>query len=469
MTPTVSFRTVRVLCVILLLLLSAVPRLQAQSKAAEPSSKTKGPEPGVKTKEKGPETGAKSKDKSGDSSPKAPDAAAGVRAESLTVNAKSAVLMEAVSGYIILAQNKDDRIPPASFVKVLTLYVVQDLMKQGKLKPTDEIAISKKAWSTGGSKMFVDLGAKVPLEELMKGIAVVSGNDACIAVAEHVAGSVEAFVKMMNDTAQKLGMTGSHFDNPHGLPSPQQYTTAYDMAMLAQRYVNDFPEALKIHSLQEYTFSGISQQNRNRLLRKDPTVDGIKTGFIEEAGYHLVATAKRDDRRLIAVVMGAKNPAIREEEAQKLLNHGYRNFAFVSLLTKGKVLAELPVWKGKSGSVTVVPGAEAMVVVPVDAKNKVEHEQTLPETVTAPITKDQVLGQYVIKMGTQVLKTVPLVAAAEVPEAGFFKRLYHSVLFSLGKAKTIFYILGALVVLAGAYFGVTILAQLRRPKSRVRF
>ena len=152
-----------------------------------------------------------------------------------------------------------------------------------------------------------EVGTKVPLEEIIKGIAIVSGNDACVAVAEHISGSAEVFVKLMNDTAQKLGMTNSHFDNTHGLPSPQQYTTAYDMAILARSYINDFPDALKIHSTLEYTYSGIRQDNRNTLLRKDPSVDGLKTGFIAESGYHLLATAKRDERRLIAVVMGAKN------------------------------------------------------------------------------------------------------------------------------------------------------------------
>ena len=190
--------------------------------------------------------------------------------------------------------------------------------------------------------MYLVVGAKVPLEDIIKGIAIVSGNDACVAVAEHISGNTETFVKLMNDTAQKLGMSNSHFDNPHGLPSGQ-YTTAYDMAILARSYINDFPDALKIHSTLEYSYSGIRQDNRNTLLRKDSTVDGLKTGFIAEAGYHLLATAKRDERRLIAVVMGAKNRAIRAAEALKLLNYGYRNFAFVSLFTRGQVLYDLPV------------------------------------------------------------------------------------------------------------------------------
>src|SRR4030095_4578810 len=250
------------------------------------------------------------------------------RQEAITVNDKSAVLMEGASGQVLVAQNKDEKIAPASFVKVLTLYIVYDLIQNDKIKLTDEVYISKKAWETGDSKMFVGVGSKIPLEEIIKGIAVVSGNDACVAVAEHISGSADMFVKVMNDTAQKLGMTNSRVENPHGMSSSQQYTTAYDMAVLARHYVNDLPaEALKVHSMLEYTYSGIRQDNRNTLLRKESSVDGLKTGYLSESGYHLLATAKRDERRLIAVVMGAKTRAIRAEEALKLLNYGDRSFA----------------------------------------------------------------------------------------------------------------------------------------------
>ena len=228
-----------------------------------------------------------------------------------------------------------------------------------------------------------------------------------VAVAEHISGSAEVFVKVMNDTAQKLGMTSSHFDNVHGLPSPQQYTSAYDMAILARSYINEFPDALKVHSTLEYTYSGIRQDNRNTLLRKDPSVDGLKTGFIAEAGYHLLTTAKRDERRLIAVVMGTKNQAIRAEEALKLLNYGYRNFAFVSLFTKGQVLYDLPVWKGKKNDLHIVPSEVGMIVVPTEAKNKLEYEQIVPEYVVAPIEKNQQIGQYVVKIGTNIIRSTP--------------------------------------------------------------
>ena len=231
----------------------------------------------------------------------------------------------------------------------------------------------------------------------------------------------------MNDTAQKLGMTNSHFDNPHGLPSPQQYTTAYDMALLARRYINDFPEALKVHSTLEYTYAGIRQYNRNPLLRKDPSVDGLKTGYVEEGGYHLLATAKRDERRLIAVVMGAKRQAIRAEEALKLLNYGYRHFAFVSLFTKGQVLYDYQ--SGRGRGLHIVPGEEGMIVVPAEAKNKLEYEKIVPEYVVAPIEKNQEIGKYVVKIGTNVIRSIPLVAETEVPKAGFLKLIWHSIIY----------------------------------------
>jgi len=400
---------------------------------------------------------------------KAAEPSSASRQEGVTVNAKSAVLMEAASGQILVSQNQEEKIAPASFAKVLTLYVVYDMIKNGKINLTDEVYISKKAWETGGSKMYVELGSKVPLEEIIKGIAIVSGNDACIAVAEHVSGSVEMFVKVMNETAQKLGMTNSHFDNPHGWPSAQQYTTTYDMAVLARRYINDFPEALKIHSTLEYTYSGIRQYNRNHLLLKDSSVDGLKTGWIAEAGFHLLATAKRDERRLIAVVMGARSTSVREGEALKLLNYGYRNFAFVSLFTKGQALYEIPVWKGKSNSLHIVPGEEGMIVVPAEQKNKLEHEKVLPEYVVAPIEKDQVIGTYTVKVGPNVIRSIPLMAQTEVPKAGFVKMALDSVLYFFGRVKVVTYIGLGIVIVVLAVITLKVLTRARRHKQRVRY
>lgn len=459
MRCVVRHRRVVAYLLVACLTLAGLSPVYAQNKSKAPDTgKGKGTESG---KSKAVET---SKEKATD------PGAIQRQSEGITVNARSAVLMEAASGYMLASQNKDERIPPASFVKVLTLYIVYDLLREGKLKLTDEIYVSKKAWETGGSKMYLTVGSKVPLEEILKGIAVVSGNDACVAVAEHISGTTEAFVKLMNETASQLGMSASHFDNPHGLPSPQQYTTANDMAVLARRYVNAFPDALKVHSLLEYTYANIRQDNRNLLLRKDPSVDGLKTGFIEESGYHLVATAKRDERRLIAVVMGAKSRSIRAEEALKMLNYGYRNFAFVSLFTKGQRLYELPVWKGKENMVRVVAGEEGLFVVPAEQRHKLDPEQSLPEEFFAPIAQGQELGRYVVKSGSNVLRSIPLIAESEVPKAGLVKVLLHSVLYFLQHIKIWTYVLlGVLVVIVAIIaLKLKVSTRTRRSRSRVR-
>jgi len=241
------------------------------------------------------------------------------------------------------------------------------------------------------------------------------------------------------------------------------------MAVLARQYISDFPEALKVHSTLEYTYSGILQYNRNNLLRKDSSVDGLKTGWVAEAGYHLVATAKRDERRLIAVVMGAKSPSVREEEALKLLNYGYRNFAFEPLFAKGQALDELPVWKGKSNSLHIVPAGEGMIVVPAEQKNKLVKEKTLPEYVVAPIEKGQVIGQYTVKVGTNVIRSIPLVAQTDVPKAGFVKIALDSVVYFLKRGHVVTYIVLSIVIIVLAVITLNVLTRMRRHKQRVRF
>ena len=394
------------------------------------------------------------------------DAMTALSQKPITVHAKSSVLMEANSGQILVASNKDEKIPPASFAKLLTLYVVFDMLHKGKISLSDDVYISRKAWQTGGSKMFVALDTKVPLEELIKGIAVVSGNDACVAIAEHLYGSTEAFVQVMNETAQRLGMHNSHFANPHGLPSEDQYTTAEDMAILARRYISDFPEVLQYHSLQEYTYGDIHQANRNRLLRKDPTVDGLKTGYIEEAGYHLLATAKRDERRLIAVVMGTERPIIREEEALKLLNYGFRNFSFITLFTPGEVLHTLRVWKGKAGTLPVVAKESGLLVIPEEYKNKVVQEDILPDHLTAPIIQDHEIGKRLVKVDNHVIRAIPLLASVDIERAGLIKILYHNIYLSI-RGKTIIYVALGLVAISMVIALISLLKR-RRRRRRVQ-
>jgi len=245
-------------------------------------------------------------------------------ADALRLNVHSAILMDMRTGRILVAQNANAPIQPASITKVLTLYLADEAIRDGRVQPGDQVKISRKAVRTGGSKMFIEAGSEIPLEELLKGMAVVSANDASVAVAEYIGGDVERFVARMNRKARQLGMTRSFFKNPNGLPARGQFTTARDMLILASDYLQRFPESLDLHSQQYYTYRDITQQNRNSLLRHYPNADGLKTGWVRKAGYHIVATAKRGETRLIAVVMGAKTPAIRARETERLLDEGFR-------------------------------------------------------------------------------------------------------------------------------------------------
>jgi D-alanyl-D-alanine carboxypeptidase len=240
------------------------------------------------------------------------------------LKAKSAILVNAANGKVLYTKNADRPMQPASLTKILTLYLVHETINEGKIYPSDRVKISADAYFTSGSSMYLEEGAEVELEDLIKGIAVVSANDASVAVAEHLGGDVASFVKMMNARARELGMSRSHFLNPNGLPARGQVSTARDFAKLARAYITDFPESLNLHAMQSFTYRNITQTNHNVLLKHYPDVDGLKTGFVRAAGFHLIATARRDNTRLIAVVMGEKNPAIRAKEAAKLLDKGFK-------------------------------------------------------------------------------------------------------------------------------------------------
>ena len=314
--------------------------------------------------------------------------------------------------------------------------------------------------------MFVRVGTRVPLEELIKGIAVVSGNDACVAVAEYLQGSVENFVEKMNELVKKLGLKDTHFTTPNGLPSKEQYSTAYDMAMLAASYINKFPQALKYHSMQEFTYQGITQKNRNGLLRKAPDfVDGLKTGYVADAGYHLIATAKKKNMRLIAVVMGAAKPYIREAEALKLLYYGFGNFIKFDLLDKGKPVTRVKVWKGKMGEVNLVSRESGHVVVPVEEKSKIKLIIDAPKSLMAPLKKGDIEGTAKIVSGAKVIREIKLEVEKDVPRAGILKRVYHSVaLLGLhANVNKIFLIAGSSLIVL-----LLLLAVRRRRKRKKR-
>lgn len=344
------------------------------------------------------------------------------------INAKAAVLLNVDTGTTIFEYNADQPIEPASFTKVMTLFLVFEALKQGNIHLNDEIYISQEAWRTGGSKMFVGVGSRVPLEELIKGIAVDSGNDACVAVAEHLFGSTDAAVDAMNQKAKELGMTKTHFVNVHGLPADGQITTARDMATLDMTYLQRFPEALKFHSIKEFSYNNINQYNRNRLLLKDPSVDGLKTGFVSAAGYHLSATAKRDGMRLLAVVMGAATPAVREHEAMKLLNYGYRFYTLVQPFPPGQSLASIKVWKGMKNELSLFPSETVSFLIPQAQKKSLRWEIHVPEEVTAPVSANQSVGELVFYVSDQPKRTISLVSHEDIAQAGWFKRFWQSML-----------------------------------------
>jgi len=247
-----------------------------------------------------------------------------ISADQIKVQAKSAILMNMNTGEILFAQNPDRQIPPASLTKVLSLYLAHEAIREGKTTPEANIRISRRAGRTGGSKMFVRRGQQVPLSELMKGMAIVSGNDASVAVAEHIGGNVNSFVRQMNQKARELGMKSSRFKNPNGLPAKGQYTTARDVLALSQAYLRDFSDSLEMHSIIDYRYGNRTMHNHNHLIERVENVDGLKTGFIRAAGFHIIATAKRDDTRLIAIVMGARSRSVRDRETQMLLEEGFR-------------------------------------------------------------------------------------------------------------------------------------------------
>jgi D-alanyl-D-alanine carboxypeptidase (penicillin-binding protein 5/6) len=336
---------------------------------------------------------------------------------SLQSDAQSAVLMDGLTGQVLFEQNPGLRIPPASFVKVMTLYLVYDAIRAGQIKMDDMVTVSERAWRMQGSKMFIKVGERVKVEDLMKGVAIASGNDACIALAEHLSGSEETFVSKMNEKAKLLGLKDSQFKNSHGMPGEDQYTTAMDMAILSKRYIEDHPEALVLHSTVEFEYNGIRQGNRNILLQKNIGVDGLKTGHVEESGYHLAATAKRDGQRMIAVVMGCDKVRKRAPEAQKLLEYGFKNFSTVEAVKKGATFGPVKVRRGKLNQVILTAAGDGRVTVAKGKENLVSAVPQLPQFIVAPIQKGQVVAKVFIQNEGKAVKEVNLIASLSVEKS----------------------------------------------------
>jgi D-alanyl-D-alanine carboxypeptidase (penicillin-binding protein 5/6) len=342
---------------------------------------------------------------------------------SLQCDAQSAVLMDGLTGQVLYEQNSRLRISPASFVKVMTLYLVYDAIRAGQIKMDDLVTVSEKAWrrawKTDGSKMFVKVGERVKVEDLMKGVAIASGNDACVALAEHLSGSEEVFVSKMNEKARQLGLTDTQFRNSDGMPADGQYVTALDMANLSRYYMEDHPEALALHSTVEFEYNGIKQGNRNILLQKNIGVDGLKTGHVKESGYHLTATAKRDGQRMIAVIMGCDKMKKRAPEAQKLLEYGFRNFSTVEVVKKGASFGPVKVRRGKLNQVILTAVEDGRVTVAKGKENSVSALPQLPPSLTAPIQKGQVVAKVLIQNEGKVVKEVGLSSSSDVLKSSF--------------------------------------------------
>ncbi len=342
------------------------------------------------------------------------------------LSAKSYVLMDFNSGKIIASKNADERIPPASLTKMMTAYIIDYELAQGNINLNDVVTVSENAWAKNfpdSSKMFIEPGKTVTVEQLRKGIIIQSGNDASVAIAEHIAGSEDAFVQLMNSHAQQLGLTGTHFVNSMGLPDPEHYTTAHDMAKLAQAIIRDYPDSYGIHAMKTYSYNGISQLNRNRLLwDKSLHVDGLKTGHTNEAGYCLVSSALKDNMRLIAVVMGTKSEQARKQESKKLLNWGFRFFRTVSPLKPGKSLHKMRVWYGEEEQLNVGIAKPVYLTVPRGKVKQLKAEFASGDTIEAPVKKGQIVGKLFFKIDGKDIKEVPLVALEDMEEGGMFSR-----------------------------------------------
>ena len=348
--------------------------------------------------------------------------------------AKAYLLLDVSAGQVLASKDADAPVEPASLTKLMTAYLVFDALKAKKITLTQTLPVSQRAWKMPGSRMFIDPKMQVPVEDLIKGMIVQSGNDATMALAEGVGGTAERFVQLMNDQAKALGMTNTRYKNPEGLTEPGHSTTARDLATLSTRLYRDFPEFVHYYTIKKYRYPGTpasNDSNRNLLLFRDPTVDGLKTGHTNAAGYCLVATAKRDfpnlsGRRLLSVVLGAASESARANESQKLLNWGYSAYEGVKLFDAGKPVATPKVWKGKASELKLGRPEPIVVAVPSGTAAQIKTEIARPDPLVAPFKQGQAVATLKVKQGEQPLTEVPLVALEAVEEAGFLGRAWDA-------------------------------------------
>jgi serine-type D-Ala-D-Ala carboxypeptidase (penicillin-binding protein 5/6) len=350
-----------------------------------------------------------------------------------TLDAASWMLMDFATGQMLLEGNADKRVEPASITKIMTSYVVSAELAHGKIHMDDPVKISENAWRSGGagtdgSTSFLELNSEVPLKQLLYGMIIQSGNDAAIALAEHTAGSEELFANLMNQYAAQLGMTGTHYVDASGLPNENHYTTAHDVALLSRALIRDFPDEYAIYKIKDFEWNGIKQHNRNTLLWRDSSVDGIKTGHTSAAGYCLATSAMRGEQRLIAVVMGAKSEKARADANQELLNYGFRFFETHKLYETSKPLASPVVWKGDTPTAALGVAEDVAITLPRGRYADLKASMDLPTRLIAPLSKGQVVGTLKVQLDGKTLIERPIVVLADVAEGGFFKRLYDGVM-----------------------------------------
>lgn len=342
--------------------------------------------------------------------------------------AKAYFLMDANSGKVLAEHNADEKLAPASLTKIMTVYVAFHELKNGNLTLTDQVTVSKKAWQTGGSRMFIQVDTKVEVEQLLKGIIISSGNDASVAMAEHIAGDESTFAQLMNQHATRLGMTNTHFTNSMGLPDENHYSSARDLATLTGALIREFPEYYAWHSVKEFNYNKITQVNRNKLLWRDSSVDGVKTGYTEDAGYCLVASAKKEDMRLISVVLGSQSTNTRASQNQALLNYGFRFYATHQLYKANESLAEARIWKGEKTILQLGLTEGLYVTIPRRQFDDLQATVQVDEKIMAPVTAGEQHGTLSITLADAPFTSVPLAALETIPEGGIFRKIYDGAL-----------------------------------------
>ena len=362
------------------------------------------------------------------SAPSAPKLNAAEALKQPEIAASAYLVRDLQSNQTLVSKNADQQIEPASLTKLMTAYIAFKALEEGKLKPDQKLTVSEKAWKVEGSRMFLKAHSEVPVWDLMRGLIVVSGNDAAITLAEGIAGSEEAFAKMMNDEAKRLGMTQTYFENATGLPAPKHLTSANDLAILSAAIIRDLPaKYYEIYSYKSYTYNNITQENRNLLLFRDDSVDGLKTGHTSSAGYNLIATSKRNNRRVISIVIGAASAEARATESSKLLNYALQGFDTPKMYQAGQVVSKVRVYKGAVSEADVGFQQDAYVTLPHGQGERVKTVLETMQPVVAPVQAGQKLGTLKLMDGDKVLAEQPVVALKNVEEAGFFGRLWDSI------------------------------------------